>query len=156
MRSITKLPVARTRSEQCSRLAACATVIVVFSTLSAAAQEIPNLVGTWKGGATAVSIGANPHRGQDRASPTFGTDVVEFSFIVKEQQKAHFAGETVGKFTETLIGGLRPPDFKAGYMLDNDGEYSFTLRDAKTMDLCYRHLNLSSKVVACYTVEKQP
>ena len=45
------------------------------------------------------------------------------------------------KVTETIIGTLRPPEFRSGIMLDNDGEYDFTLRDAKTMDVCYRHIN---------------
>ena len=40
-------------------------------------------------------------------------------------------------------------------MLDNDGKYEFTLRNAATMDVCYRHTNMTSKVVACFTLTKQ-
>ncbi len=64
--------------------------------------------------------------------------------------------QSAGKVTETIIGTLRPPEFRSGIILDNDGESDFTLRDAKTMDVCYRHINMTSKVVACFTLEKQP
>lgn len=124
--------------------------------LPVAAQEIPDLVGTWKGGAKAVHIGPNPYRVPEGNGPNFGNDVVEFTYVVKEQQDSRFTGETVGRFTETFIGALQPPEFRSGIFLDDDGEYSFTLRDPTTIDLCYRHLYPTSKVVACFTIQKQP
>jgi len=125
-------------------------------TQPAGAEDIPDLVGTWKGGTQAVYIGPNPYRIPQKNGPNFGDNIVEFTYVIKEQVGTRFAGETVGNFTETIIGALKPPDFRSGVFLDNDGQYDFTLRDANTIDLCYWHLYPTSKVVSCWTITKQP
>jgi hypothetical protein len=134
---------------------AAAGAAVVFAASSASAQTPPNLVGTWKGKAEAVIIGANPYRIIESAGPNFG-GAMEFTYVIKQQQGTRFSGELTAKVNETVIGTLRPPEFRSGIMLDNDGEYDFTLRNPTTMDVCYRHINLTSKAVACWTMEKQP
>ena len=121
-----------------------------------AAQDVPNLVGTWKGGTQAVHIGPNPYRVPENNGPNFGDNVIEFTYVVKEQDGTRFAGETEGKFIETFIGALKPPDFRSGIFLDDDGQYDFTLRDETTIDMCYWHLYPTSKVVACWTLTRQP
>lgn len=128
---------------------------IVFVASSASAQTPPNLVGTWKGKAEAVIIGPNPYRVTESPGPNFG-GMMEFTYIIKQQQGVRFTGELSAKVTETVIGTLRPPEFRSGIMLDNDGEYDFTLRNPTTMDVCYRHTNMTSKAVACFTLEKQP
>ena len=55
---------------------------------------------------------------------------------------------------ETLIGAISP-DNKGGVVLDDDGEYLFTIRDSDTLDTCYRHRTSASRVVACYAWKKQ-
>ncbi len=122
----------------------------------AGAEDAPNLVGTWKGGAQAVHIGPNPYRLPDGNNPTFGDSVIEFTYVIEKQEGTRFAGHTEGKFVETIIGALQPPAFNSGVFLDDDGTYQFTLRDENTMDLCYSHLYPTSKVVACYTLTRQP
>ena len=122
----------------------------------AAADEIPNLVGTWKGMAKAVHVGPTPYRVAEGNGPTFGSNEIEFVYVVKEQQDSRFAGETVGKFTETFVGALAPPAYRTGVFVDEDGSYDFTLRDPTTIDLCYHHVYPTSKVVACFTLTKQP
>lgn len=134
--------------------AAC-TAAIAFTASSASAQTPPNLVGTWKGKAEAVIIGPNPYRITESAGPNFG-GAMEFTYVIKQQQGTRFSGELTAKVNETVIGTLRPPEFRTGIMLDNDGEYDFTLRSATTMDVCYRHTNMTSKAVACWTMEKQP
>lgn len=122
--------------------------------LPAAAQEIPDLVGTWKGATTAVHVGSNPYRATGQEGVTFSSDPIEFTYTISEQQDGRFAGEMSGGTNrETIIGALRP-DNQGGVMLDNDGQYHFTLRDPNTIDLCYSHLNPSSRVVACWTVTR--
>ena len=134
---------------------ASCTIALALAASSASAQTPPNLVGTWKGKAEAVIIGPNPYRIIESAGPNFG-GAMEFTYVIKQQQGARFSGELSAKASETLIGTLRPPEFRSGIMLDNDGEYDFTLRNPTTMDVCYRHINLTSKAVACWTMEKQP
>ncbi|MGE3988046.1 hypothetical protein [Pseudorhodoplanes sp.] len=58
--------------------------------------------------------------------------------------------------SESIIGTLRPPEYRSGIILGHDGESDFVLRNATTMDVCYRHTNMTSKVVACFTLVKQP
>ncbi len=129
---------------------------VIFAASSASAQTPPNIVGTWKGKAQAVYVGPTPYRVSEGSGPNFGGEI-EYSYIVKQQQGGRFSGDqTAGKVTETIIGALRPPEFRSGIIIDQDGESDFTLRNATTMDVCYRHINLTSKVVACFTLEKQP
>jgi hypothetical protein len=129
---------------------------IVFAASSASAQTPPNLVGTWKGKAEAVFVGPTPYRVAEGTGPNFGGEI-EYSYVVKEQKGSRFSGDqTAGKVTETIIGTLRPPEFRSGIILDHDGESDFTLRNATTMDVCYRHINMTSKVAACFTLVKQP
>jgi hypothetical protein len=136
-------------------IAGLAGATIALTVLPAAADEIPNLVGTWKGTAKAVHVGSTPYRVANGNAAAFGGDL-EFTYVIKEQQDSRFTGETEGKFTEKFLGALQPPNYASGIFIDDDGEYSFTLRDATTMDTCYRHIYPTSKVVACFTLTKQP
>jgi hypothetical protein len=146
------------RALLCMRLlqSAICVAAVISAAPFASAQTPPNIVGTWKGKAQAVFVGPTPYRVSEGSGPNFGGEI-EYSYVVKQQQGARFSGDqSAGKVTETIIGALRPPEFRSGIIIDHDGESDFTLRNATTMDVCYRHINLTSKVVACFTLEKQP
>ncbi|MET0745318.1 MAG: hypothetical protein ABWY78_18250 [Microvirga sp.] len=120
----------------------------------ARADDPVKLVGTWKGTAQVVQIGANPYRVSEGNGPQFPANGLEFTFSITEQQGNRFAGTaTGGRLSETLIGAISP-DNRSGYILDNDGEYAFTIRDAETLDLCYRHSYPSGRVVGCYAVRR--
>ena len=136
--------------------AACAALTMVGGAGLAHAQEIPDLVGTWEGETQAVYIGPNPYRLPEKTGPNFGDNFIKFTYVVKEQVGTRFAGETAGAFTETFIGALKPPDYRSGIFVDLDGQYEFTLRDETTIDMCYWHQYPASKVVACWTLTKQP
>ncbi|WP_395708075.1 hypothetical protein [Reyranella sp.] len=49
---------------------------------SSLAQDVPNLVGIWKGPALAVHIGAIPYRSADRPEPAPPTDLKPDSSVV--------------------------------------------------------------------------
>lgn len=118
-------------------------------------DEIPNLVGTWKATAYAVHLGSNPYRPTEGTGANFPEAALEFTFIVSEQHDRRFAGElNGGDFKETFIGMLQP-DNGGGIILDEDGRYDFTLRDANTIESCYAHSYPKSKVVACYSLIRQ-
>ena len=131
-------------------LTAIATALLA---IPARADEAPSLVGTWKGIAdSAVMVGGTPYRhGKPNNKVTFADDPIEFTFEIKEQKGPRFAGVLKGlKKTETLIGYIHA-DGKSGQMLDDDGEYTFTLADPSTMEVCYSHTKATSKVIACFT-----
>jgi hypothetical protein len=136
---------------------ACAAGVTVLATAAGAQTHIsPNLQGTWKGTAYAVHIGSNPYRTPDRNGPNLPENGVEFTYTITEQQGNRFAGTSSGgKFSETVIGAISP-DNRTGIMLDDDGTYTFTLRNSNTIDLCYQHSFATSRVVACYSVTRSP
>jgi hypothetical protein len=137
------------------RSALLTAAVAGFVTTPALAQDIPNLVGTWKGSALAVHIGATPYRSADSANVQFG-NAQEYTYTITEQRGQRFAGKmTGGRFTETIIGALAP-DNRTGMMLDDDGQYRLTLIDPNTIDMCYTHLYPTSKVVACFQAKRQP
>lgn len=137
-----------------SALAGLAAIVLIPSA-AAHAQTVPNLVGTWKGAAQAVFLGSNPYRANRNPGANYSPDVREFTFVIKEQNDNRFSGEsTDGKKTEKLIGGISP-DNKSGIVLDDDGQYVFTIRDNDTLDACYSHSNAKSKVVSCYSWKRQ-
>ena len=129
-------------------------MLLLASGGAAQEQKIPNLVGTWKGSGEAVHIGPTPYRVPEHDGPNF-PGAIEVTYVVKEQVGARFAGDVLGKFKETFIGMLRPPNFTSGIILDNDGQYEFTLRDEKTIDACYWHQYPTSKAIVCWTMTKQ-
>ena len=117
-------------------------------------NEIPNLIGTWKGKTLAVHIGANPYRVAEGNGVQFPTNEIEFTYTITEQHDKRFAGKmSGGKFEETIIGMLAPDGHTAD-MLDDDGQYSMTLVDPNTIDMCYHHLYPTSKVVACWQIKR--
>ena len=122
--------------------------------LPVAAQSIPSLVGTWKGTPNAVHVGTNPYRATGQPGVNFSANPLEVAYTITEQKDNRFAGElSGGNVKETFLGALQP-DNKGGIMLDSDGQYSFTLRDPNTMDVCYSHLNPTSRVVACWMMTR--
>jgi hypothetical protein len=136
---------------------ACIAAVALAAT-PALAQDPPNLVGTWKGEAKAVIVGPTPYRSPDSDGPTFSSNVIEYTYVVTEQQDSRFVGKmSGGRLEETLIGALMPPAYDRGIILDNDGRNDIVLREGGTvMDLCYTHLWPYSRVVACFTLTKQP
>ena len=87
----------------------------------------------WKGSAQAVFLGSNPYRASRNPGVNYSPDIREFTFVIKEQNDNRFSGEsTDGKRTEKLIGGISP-DNKFGIVLDDDGQYVFTVRDNDTL-----------------------
>jgi hypothetical protein len=138
---------------QC-RLTLCA--VLALATTPTLAQDAPNLVGKWSGEAQAVIIGPNPYRVPDGSGPSFPEAKITFTYEITEQHDTRFAGTmSGGKFSEAFIGALKPPAYDAGVMVDVDGQYAFTLRDANTLDVCYTHVYPNSRAASCWTMTKQ-
>jgi hypothetical protein len=131
-------------------LFAGATMLLAASTASAQAQTPPNLVGTWKTTGTAVMQGLGTRTGNVAQPPAF-VGPMEFTMTISEQNGNRFIGKIgTDKRMETLIGAIAPNN-QSGMALDDDGQMQFTIRDADTLDLCYSHLHLVAKLVACGT-----
>jgi hypothetical protein len=122
-------------------------------------QPPPNLVGTWKGVSPGSAVvGSDPYWSGAPQSEPYYTEPLEFTITIKGQKANRFIGElTNGERKEKLIGAISPNNL-GGVMLDDDGQYIFTIRDSETLDVCYSHSNAASKVVACFpwTKNKSP
>jgi hypothetical protein len=124
--------------------------------LPALADDAPKLVGKWTGSVDgAVMVGNTPDRTAEAGKKvTFSNEPITFTFDITEQQGARFGGTMFNaKRSETLIGHFYP-DNKSGIMLDDDGQYAFTLTNADTMQVCYDHAKPDSKVIACWTARR--
>ena len=120
----------------------------------AAAQQAVDMVGTWKGKATAAHLGSNPYRDTKGNVVNFPDEILEFTFVIKEQKGNRFGGtSTAGGRSETIVGALSP-DGTNGLMLDDDGQYMMTIKDQNTINVCYFHANSSGRVVACYPLNR--
>jgi len=127
---------------------------LVPAALPAAAQQVPDMVGTWKGMATAVHIGSTPYRAAQGNGVQFPPNELEFTYVIKEQHGNRFAGEmSAVNYKETIIGAIRP-DNRGGLMLDDDGRYDFALVDPNTMDVCYGHQFATSRLAACWRLTR--
>ena len=128
-----------------------ALALLVLGGPAFAQQTPPNLVGTWKAVSPgAAVVGGNPyHPGATQAEPHF-TEPLEFTITIGEQKGNRFTGKlTDGKRTERLIGAISPTNL-GGVVVDDDGQYHFTIRNLDTLDVCYSHMTPASKVVACF------
>ena len=131
--------------------AVLALLALAAATPALAQQPPPNLVGTWKAVSPgAAVVGSNPYWSGAPQSEPYYTEPLEFTITIKGQKANRFIGElTDGKRTEKLIGAISPNNL-GGVMLDDDGQYVFTIRDLETLDVCYSHTTAASKVVACF------
>lgn len=112
------------------------------------------MTGTWKGTGYGVQIGSTPYQPADGTGAQFPQNGIEFTYVLKEQHDNRFSGEmTSGKLKQTIIGAIQA-DNRTGVMLDQNGQYFFTLIDPSTMDLCYNYLNSIGKFVGCFRLFK--
>lgn len=117
---------------------------------AALADEAFKMVGVWKGDATAVFTGKTPHRTPAKEGPNFANEKLPFEFHITEQNGQHFSGILkIGKLEETVIGSV-DMDNDDGMMLDDDGQWTFEVRSADRIDLCYHHVTETGKVVGCF------
>jgi hypothetical protein len=133
-------------------------LLLALLPLPALAQEAspPDLVGTWTGTFQAILVGATPYRPSEGTGASFADTEIPYTVEFTEQKGGRLAGTiSAGDHTETLIGALMPPEYTSGTLVDDDGSYRFSVRDAATIDFCYGHNLPDSRAVACGTVTRQ-
>ena len=78
---------------------------------------------------------------------------IEFTVTITAPQGNRIAGQSTGSArAETLIGAISP-SYKSGMILDDDGQYLFTIRDIDTLDVCYSHSKPNDKAVSWLRVK---
>jgi hypothetical protein len=119
-----------------------------------AAAQPPGLIGTWKGAGYVVSLGPSHYRTTKDVEAAFPDKAVEFTYVIKEQHGHRFAGEMSSeKGKRTFIGAMQQ-DNRGGIILDNNGQYIFTLIDPGTIDMCYSCQYPDNKQVVCFRLKR--
>lgn len=133
---------------------------VTLITTTANAQNIIDMKGTWTGTVEAIVDGPalhHPAPGQGGAKPAgkFRLSEQPFTLVIEGQSGRRFWGTTSSPTgTERLMGSVSI-DGKSIYMVDDDGFHDGTVVNADTLEVCYRHVNASSAVVACAPVSRK-
>ncbi|MDQ7824879.1 MAG: hypothetical protein RDV48_18920 [Candidatus Eremiobacteraeota bacterium] len=123
-------------------------VMFLFSAAACfAAQEIPNLVGTW----TAKAEGGVMVKGEKPGAKThytepFGTLSAEIT-IEKQQGRVLHGTFKSPRATEKFIA-IIGRDNKKMYYADEDGFLDGTIIDKNTLEVVYRHVTAKDAVVA--------
>ena len=136
-------------------------ILALFSltvtTATVAAEQIPNLVGTWEGQAASVVMGGGRHH-QPGAIADISFVHKKFSYVIERQEGTNLVGyitNETNQFREAMIGAIHPDGHK-GIFQDEDGRSLFDLVGTDEMALCYSHTSTESRVAACFTLVRKP
>lgn len=122
-------------------------VVAVLLSFPAAAQDVPNIVGTWSG----------PSDGLGKKD---GWITGPVTLVVSEQRGRSFRAKISypapggGSQTETLAGTLTP-DGKTIYLAADDGIHIAVLQGT-TLDACYVEPGENDGLALCARLQKQP
>ena len=143
-----------------SAIALVATVTAMTVAGGARAQNIIDMKGTWTGTVEAVVDGPAQHHPAPGAAGTkpagkFRLSEQPFTLVVEGQSGRRFWGTTASATKMERILGSLSPDGKNIYMVDDDGLLDGIIVNADRLEVCYRHVNASSAVVACSVVSRK-
>lgn len=113
----------------------------------ASAQQVPSLVGTWKGPSDGVGM-------------EMGYVTADYGFVVEEQRGRSFKGKVIypvpGGTKSEPIHGTITPDLKTVYVVGDDGFHIGTLQPDGKFDLCYLEVDDDDALALCARLTKQP
>ncbi len=118
----------------------------------AAAQSYIDLKGTWVGTGQSIVDGPAPHHPADAPAVSVGTHrlrEVTFTTRIEGQDGRRFWGTLSSEHKQERIIGSFSVNGKHVYMVNEVGYIDGDVVDADTLEICYRHVNASSAVVAC-------
>lgn len=112
----------------------------------AAAQQVPNIVGTWTGAS-------------DGVGKRDGWVSLPVTLMVSEQRGRSFRAKVVyatarGEQTEDVVGTFAP-DGKGVYLAGNDGIHIASL-NGTTLDICYLEPSDDDALAVCASLQKKP
>jgi len=132
-------------------------VLFAITLLPAVAlADVPNIVGTWTGQATATVYGSGQHHPTDLGGGVTYRSIAA-TYVFEHQQGRNFYGKFVSPVQSELLIGTFSRDNKTGIMVDLDGQFSFDLYETDKMEVCYGHpLGAGSHAVAtCVELTRQ-
>jgi hypothetical protein len=127
--------------------------LTAFASTPAAAQDFPNLVGTWKGDSQSIVLsGGNEHHPGKTPEPRLSS--VPFTMVIDKQDGRRFSGTfSSAKHKEPVIAVMsRNNTF---YMVDDDGYSIGHVIAPNRIELCYMKQSPSGRVASCTEMTKQ-
>lgn len=127
--------------------------LATFTPAQAAAQDFPNLVGTWKGDSQSIVLaGGNEHHPGKTPQPRMAS--VPFTMVIDKQDGRRFSGTfSSAKHKEPVIAVMsRNNSF---YMVDDDGYSIGQVLAPNRIELCYMKQSASGRVASCTEMTKQ-
>lgn len=132
-------------------------VLAALAPAPAAAQDFPNLVGTWKGNSESIVLpGGNTHhpgKARDSAKgPRMSS--VPFTLVIDNQDGRRFSGTfSSPRHKETVIAVISRNG--AIYMVDDDGYTVGNMISPSKLELCYMKQSSGGRVASCTEMTKQ-
>ena len=113
-----------------------AVLLVLGFSVSALAQQAPNVIGTWVGETNDAVIGAGKHYPNGKANEIrFVKEAISYKF--DKQSNSVFSGTvTIDKYIVPIVGSFSS-DLVSGAMADKDGTYSFKILNPNKIALCF-------------------
>ena len=142
-------------------LALAAGLVAGTVAMPASAQRVFDMRGTWTGMAEAIVDGpANHHPPPGaagiRPAGRFRLSQQQFTIEVLGQEGRRFWGTTASSTRRERIIGSLAADNRTLHMVDDDGMLDGAVVDNDTLEICYRHANKDSAVVACARMTRKP
>jgi hypothetical protein len=137
-------------------LALVLTLVALATTMSASAQTIPDLRGTWKGDSESIVLGGgNIHHAPAQSSEEPEFRSVPFTFTVDKQDGRRFSGTFASprSSSKEIAVVARTGTI---YMVDAEGFTHGTLIAPNQMELCYLKQSPDARLASCALLTKQP
>jgi hypothetical protein len=134
-------------------------IVAVTMAVSAHAQTVPDLKGTWSGQWKTVIYGINPHHpGPQAAADAPRIREITFTLEIEGQDGRLFWGKSWSRPEQKeSFAAAVTPDGKTIVGADTDGSLTGTIVAPDRMEMCYAHSALSpskSIVASCGVVQR--
>jgi len=128
---------------------------ITLSSQILAADDAPNLVGTWSGVHTGGAYVGSPGHSPDQSEPTFLKPGMRFTLTIKQQDGRGLIGSwSSPQKTERIVGAVRL-DNKTIVLADEDTQFSAVLLDSGSMEFCGSEAGETSVLAACLVLNKE-
>lgn len=120
----------------------------------AAAQEVPNLVGTWTGTITGGARFGELNHDPAVKDPVFADRKREWTLTIAQQDGSGLIGSwSTDKKTEKLVGAIRQDNVTVIFA-DEDNTFDARLLSANTMELCAVEAE-EATIAVCYQMTRK-
>ena len=136
---------------------AAASGISLFLVVSSvnAQDDVPNLVGAWKGEAIGGALFGQLLHDQPTTELQFKDRSMPWTLTISEQDGRGLIGTWSSPNGSERLAGVVSADNVTVYFVDEDTHFTGRLASDSRMELCAQESGGESMVAACYLIDKQ-